>query len=358
MKTYAFRLLSMFLLVAMVLAGCGSKPVSTTNTPEPAPSTEASKSPEPTAKPEPKLEPVTAKIGGTDRVSLKHLPLLISSFGEKQAVSVDLKEYSSGTNATKALLSKEVDFAFLQAEHVLRDTSGELQIIALVTRYPGSAIVVQSSYKDKIKSVADLAGMKVGVSSLGAASHQFALTLLESNNIDSKAVNIQPVGLNAPEVFSQDKVPAMVTIEPYITQVVESGQGFVLVDTRNAAGTQQVYGKSDWPWIAMVTRVDVIQNNPELVQRTTSALADSLRQIASMSIEEVVSKTPAEMFPNGDKAFFQKILTANRAQFTPDGKFSEQLMQPVWANMQKLGAVPKEQALNFTAVTNTQFISK
>ncbi|HYG59479.1 MAG TPA: ABC transporter substrate-binding protein, partial [Symbiobacteriaceae bacterium] len=252
------------LSVMLVATGCGGSAV---NSPEKASATQSTPAAAPAKAPEPAHQSYTIKVSGTDRVSLKHLPMFLSSFGKQDGISVDFKEFSGGTKAGEALLNKDVDFSILQVEHVLRDTSGEMRIVGLFTRYPGLALLVNTKYKDQIATLKDLVGKKVGVSGVGGASHQFLLILLKQNGIDPSSITILPVGLNATEVFAQDKVMATVSLEPFVTQVVTSGQAVVLVDSRKPDGTRQVYGVDEIAWHALVTRPDVIQNNPKMVNQ-------------------------------------------------------------------------------------------
>jgi NitT/TauT family transport system substrate-binding protein len=226
-------------------------------------------------------------------------------------------------------------------------------MVSLLTRYPGLALLVDTKYKDQIKSVKDLAGKKVGASAVGGASHQFLLTLLKANGMEAGSINFLPVGLNAPEIFSQGNVVATVTLEPFITQTVQSGQAVVLVDSRKPDGTAQVYGVPEIAWHALVTRKDVIASNPDLVKQTAQAIQHALETIATENVDALVSQTPKEMYPGGDAALFAQMLSANRAAFSADGRLTQKLMEPVWANMQAQGAAPKDKPLPFAETVYT-----
>lgn len=345
------KFLSVIVILSLVLAGCGggkseekgvavsgeSKSDSATATPA---EQKAGDSADKTDQKE-----VTVTLGSSSRDALKHVMFNFNSFGKDQGVSLEWKEYSSGSKASQALLAREVDVAVLQTEHVLGDTSGELRMIALLTQGPGNVVLVDSKYKDEIKSVKDLAGKKVGVSSLGSGTHQFLLALLDRRGIDPSSMTILPKGLIAPDIFAEGEVVATVTIEPYASQVIGSGAAYALVDTRREEGIQEVYGVNALGWIALVTRTDVLNDRGPEIARLTEAVQQSLRKIATDSTEELVADSPDYMFPNGDRDLYAKMLDQNRSVFVADGKVTEKLLAPVWADMQTKGAAPQDKAL-------------
>ncbi len=349
------KLLSVMVLLSMVLAGCGggsgSKGVSTGNSAETAASKETQATASAVSQPaQPAKEQVTVKLGSSDRSSLKNLMFNLNSFGKDDAVAIDFLEYKGGSKTAQALLAGEVDVALLQAEHVLGDASGELVMISLLTQVPGNVVLVDSKYKDQVKSIQDLQGKKVGISSLGSGTHQFLLALLDRHGIDPSSMTLLPVGLEAPEIFAKGEVVATVTIEPFATIVIENGVAFPLVDARKPEGVQEVYGVDSLGWIALAARKDFLTKNPDTAARTIAAVRKSLEKIATLTIDELVAESPEYMYPNGDKALFAKMVKDNRAAFVADGRVTEKLLAPVWAGMQAKGAAPKDQPLPLSQV--------
>ncbi|MFZ5826634.1 MAG: ABC transporter substrate-binding protein [Bacillota bacterium] len=348
------RFLSVMLILSLVLAGCGGgksekKGVAVSGESKTAATTPApveTKAGETAAAPAQKE--ITVKLASSSRDALKHVMFNFNSFGKDQGVSLEWKQYKGGSKAAQALLAREVDVAVLQTEHVMGDTSGELRMIALLTQGPGNVLLVDSKYKDQIKSVKDLQGKKVGVSSTGSGTHQFLLALLDRRGIDPSSINVLPKGLIAPKIFAEGEVVATVTIEPYASQVIKSGAAFALVDTRRAEGIQEVYGVDALGWIALVTRADVLEERGPEMARLTEAVQQSLRRIASEDIEALVADSPDYMFPDGDRDLYAKMLEQNRSVFVADGKVTEKLLGPVWADMQAKGAVPKDKSLDLS----------
>jgi NitT/TauT family transport system substrate-binding protein len=348
--------------LTLALAGCGGSGSSSGASAQPAKAPEAAtaapaKAETPAAT---KLEAISVKVGSTEKAALKNLPINLTGFGEAEGVKVEYQEYKGGSEVAKALLNGEVDMALMATDLVLKDKSGEFRMVAMVTNGPGQALIIDSQFKDSIKSVKDLAGQKVGVSSLGSGPHKTLNEMLAANKVDPKSVTVIPVGLNSTEVLGTGKVAAMITIEPYITLAESSGKGTVLVDLRNPAGIQTVYGANEVPWIALVTRTGFMEKNPAAVERMVAMVVKSLKFIATSSAGELSQKTPSFFKDEvkGDEALFTKMLEGNKATFSKDGGFNQAALDTMWKSLQASGAVSKETSLPYEQIVDAKFQQK
>lgn len=342
-------------VLLLVLAGCGGgnkAPVEETSAePQAAAPVQETKAAEPSAK----IETIPVTVAGTDMIAIKHLPMFINSFGQMTGVQPKFTEFQGGSQVAKALREGQVDFAFMAVEHVLKDQSGEMKLVALVTRYPGHTLLVDVAYKDQIKTVADLKGQKVGVSTLGSGPHQTLNLLLSKSGIDPNLVTVLPVGSNAPQVFKEQKVAAMISLEPFTSQAIQSGQAYVLMDARKADGVKQLWGQDELPWVALVTRQAVIDQNADVVQKMVSEIVRSQKLLFGSSGSEVV-----EMVPPGfktDPALFVAIFEANKEAFSPNGALNESAVNVVWQSLQETGAIPKDKPLSWETVADVRFLA-
>jgi NitT/TauT family transport system substrate-binding protein len=354
------RWFAKFLVGACVvaLAGCGSgSPSAPAKSPDKAADAPA-KAAEPAAAP--KVETMTVKVGSTEKAALKNLPMFLTGFPEAAGVKVEYQEYKGGSEVAKALLNGEIDMAFVAVDQVLKDKSGEFRLVAMVTNGPGQALLVDSKLKESIKSVKDLAGKTVGVSSLGSGPHKTLTQLLTANGIDPKSVQVLPVGNNANEVLGTGKVAAMVTIEPYITLAEQSGKGVVLVDARKPDGIKAIYGTPEVPWIGLVTKTSVIQQNPAAVERMVSLVVKSLKYMAEAQAADVAKKAPSffKEEVGGDDTAFAKMWDGNKVTFSKNGAISREALGAQWKDLQASGSVNKDQAFPFEQLTDTKFLDK
>lgn len=355
-------ILALLLVATLVLAGCGGgkadkKPAdtATTGSTTEVRGTESQQvgAASQAESPQAVATPLRVLVAGADLISLKNIPFLLQDFYHSDNIDLVFQEYAGGADIAKALLGGDTVMAVPASQHVLRDPSGEMRIVATVTTSPGHALIVSSKYQDQVRSVADLKGKQVGVSSLGSATHQTLIKLLKRHNIDENDVIILPVGLDATESLANDEVQAAVTIEPFITEAVTSGTATVLVDTRTVEGTEAVFGTAEFPWICLVTTQEFIDRDPEAVQRVVSALVKTLQYMSTASPAEIIAKLPDAFREN--EAMWIKMLQDNRSQFPKDGRISRQGLEAVWEDLQASGRVPADQPLPWESAVAPQF---
>lgn len=368
MQKRRLMLTALVLALAMALvAGCGGGKKSATPVAGPAKSpsgtaAEAPATPSATAgqtatTPTPATATITTvPVASTELRAVKNLPLFLDDFWTQQNLKMEYREYQGGSNVSKALLNGEVDFAFSAITNVLKDKSGEMRIVALITRGPGHAVLVDSRHAAQIKSLADLKGQKVGVSDIGAGPHQTLNLALGNAGVDPSTLTILPVGLKATEIFAESKVAATVTLEPHITEAVENGSAVVLLDTRTPEGIAAVYGDPDVPWIALVTRQDVIAKNPDLVRRVVGAVVTAQNFITSAGTDDIMGKVTSAEFIGDNTKLFRGVVGANRKSFAEGGRVSRRGVELIWSSLQESGAVPQGEPVPWEQVVALEFL--
>jgi NitT/TauT family transport system substrate-binding protein len=337
------RYVSLLLVTVMALAaGCSSsKPAS-----KPEPSKSGSSSTAPATAPAPQKEAmkVTIAVGGKD--SIIYLPPAIAmynGFYKEEGIDLTMEDLpGGGAQAAQELVSGKVDFASMAVEQAAKSKAQgvDLVVLDLYTRYPAITLVVNSKYKDKVKTVADLKGMKVGVTSPGSATHKALLSLMDKFGLKPTDVEAIGVGTNTmPKALDEDKVQAAFGLSPWVDQVVTSNKAYILWDLRTKKDTEALYGDS-YPFVSLVTRREVIQKNPDLVERVVRATVRGNKFLASNSPETITSKIPAEAKGN-DEALYLASLRANLEAFAPDGLASEKGLQIVIDSLKKDKVIPE-----------------
>src|ERR1044072_4244090 len=133
----------------------------------------------------PKLEKprIAISVGGSvsQMNKVAYFVALNRKYFEQEGLTVDPTNFNSGTAALQNLIAGNADVVEGAFEHSLR-MQGKgigLMCIAVYGRYPANVLVVRKSQADKIKTIADLKGNNLGVSSPGSATHNFVASLLE-----------------------------------------------------------------------------------------------------------------------------------------------------------------------------------
>lgn len=267
---------------------------------------------------------VTIAIGGAS--CLCYLPtVLAKQLGEyeKAGVNVEMVDFKGGSQALTAVLGGSADVVSGYFDHCVNLAAKNqlMQAFVVYDRYPGFALVVSPKHADKVKSVKDLANMKVGVSAPGSSTDYFLKYILKKNGVDPNSVGVIGIGLGATAVaaMEQGSVEAAIMLDPAITQLQGRNKDLrVLVDTRTQKDTLDVFG-GEYPGGALYTRLDWIEKNPKAAQALASAIVGTLKWIHSHSPEEIMAKMPPELVGQ-DKAGYLAALKNTLPMFSETGK--------------------------------------
>ena len=115
--------------------------------------------------------------------SLYYLPLALTEklgFFKEQGLNVEINDFKGGSQSLQALVSNSVDVVTGAYEHTLRMQAKGQEIVAAIElgRYPGISLAVKKDRMDKIKSIADLKGARIGVTAPGSSTNMIAQYLM------------------------------------------------------------------------------------------------------------------------------------------------------------------------------------
>ncbi len=265
-------------------------------------------------------EPVTfaySQIG-----LLAHLPWSVAlgqKYFEEQGLEPKGFNFDTGGKSIAALIGGSADFAANALEHAIKAKvqGKDLVYVFSSTRLPGFGLVVASSQKGEIKSVADLKGKPVGVSGIGVASHVLLDYMLKKNGVDPKDVKVIAVGLSTmPPALEGGKIVAGMAGEPFFGRLVAKGVGFSLGNMSTLKDTQAILG-GEYAFSGAITRPDVIQKRPHVVQKVVTALVKASHFIQTRTPEEIAAAIPQDLV--GDRAQYVETLKSSREIFAPTG---------------------------------------
>ena len=265
-------------------------------------------------------EPVTfaySQIG-----LLAHLPWSVAlgqKYFEEQGLEPKGFNFDTGGKSIAALIGGSADFAANALEHAIKAKvqGKDLVYVFSSTRLPGFGLVVASSQKGEIKSVADLKGKPVGVSGIGVASHVLLDYMLKKNGVDPKDVKIIAVGLSTmPPALEGSKIVAGMAGEPFFSRLIAKGVGFSLGNMSTLKDTQAILG-GEYAFSGAITRPDIIQRRPHVVQKVVTALVKASHFIQTKTPEEIVAAIPQDLV--GDRAQYIETLKSSREIFAPNG---------------------------------------
>src|SRR3954466_5689587 len=199
----------------------------------------------------PKLEKtrIALSVGGSvsQMNKIAYFVALNRNYFEQEGLDVESTAFSSGTAALQNLIGGNADVVEGSFEHTLRmQTKGQhLMCIAVFGRYPANVLLVRKSQADKIRTIADLKGRKIGISAPGASTHNFVAGLMERAGVNYKEASYVSVGTGLSAVAamrSGSELDAIVNLDPAINALVDADEVVVLSDSRTEEGTKAAFG--------------------------------------------------------------------------------------------------------------------
>src|SRR3954467_549907 len=233
----------------------------------------------------PKLEKtrIALSVGGSISQMNKgaYFVALNRKYFEQAGLTVDSTAFASGTAALQNLIGGNADVVEGSFEHTLRmQTKGQhLMCIAVFGRYPANVLVVRKSQADKIKTVADLKGKKIGISAPGSSTHNFVAGLMQRAGANYKEASFISVGTGLSAVAamrSGSELDAVVNLDPAINALVDAGEAVVLADSRTEEGTFAAFGG---PYLAdcLYAKIDFVKQNPNTAQAIANAIVHAMQ---------------------------------------------------------------------------------
>lgn len=223
---------------------------------------------------------------------------------EKEGIKAEITVYKGGAPSFEALAAGAADInvngAYLVA--LGRGKGVNSRIVATAgTKYAGWHLVVKKN--SPIKTVADLAGKKVGISANGSISDFLSLWTIANHNVKFTRVPLGAGGM-VPSLAAGN-VDAMVIWSPVTYKILQDGTARTLVNFAEAVQEDLNAG-----WIATD---EIIAKRPQAVQGTLNALFGAVqylqknRQFAIDLIAEI-NEIPKEVAVQEYEA---SILTAS-----------------------------------------------
>ncbi|MED3561004.1 ABC transporter substrate-binding protein [Bacillus xiapuensis] len=334
-------------IAAMLLSGCSSKSSTTaSSTPKNTSSTTGT----------PK---VSIMVGGLEKII--YLPYMLAEklgYYKDAGVTVTLVEESAGQDAELALLAGQVDGAGGFYDHTLDLQTKGKKVEAVVTMadVPGEQLMVANRLKDKVKTLADLKGLTIGVTGLGSSTNMLAsFNVVKGGNKESDYKPL-PVGAGQTLIaaMQNNRIDAAVTSEPTASLLKNKNLAYTFVDMNTKEGTEKALG-GRYAATSLYMTNDYVKAHPDVVQKLANAYVRTLKWISTHTPEEIADKLPEEYYA-GDKALYIQALKGQLPMFTTDGKMPDGVPENVEKILSAFKPAVKNVDLSQTYTNN--FVNK
>ena len=268
----------------------------------------------------------TVKVSVGSAASLIYLPWDLAkalNYFEDENLDVQLNYAAAGTDAATALLSGSVDFTGNSLDHSIKaQIAGKpTKMVVSFAKLPGTALIVRSDLKDKVKSVKDLKGETVGATSVGSGTHLLLTFMMnQAGLVQDKDYTFKPCGSGTMAATLDSKgAAACMNSDPFVTSYVNAGKGFVLGggDLRTEKDTVALLGGA-YQFTGAVTTQEFITKSPDVVQRVANALVRADRYIAANAAKDIAAKLP-DAVTGSDRDLYIKALEIAKGYLSADG---------------------------------------
>ena len=263
-------------------------------------------------------------VGGLEKII--YLPAMLTQrlgHFKDAGVEVTLLNEGAGVEAEDEMLAGRVDGAVGFYDHSidLQSKGRIVEAVIILDRVPGEALVVTE--RSRIKTLTDLKGKKIGVTSLGSSTNFLASFLVTKGGSDRTQYIPLAVGAGNTLIaaMQQNRIDAAVTTEPTVSRLEKIGLAHVLVDMRTATGTRGALGGT-YPAACLYMRTDFVNSHKAPVQRTVAALVKTLQYLQTHTASQVAERMPEDYYA-GDKPLYLKALAASMSMFNPTGQMPQ-----------------------------------
>ncbi len=270
----------------------------------------------------PEKTKVTIGVGG--KALFYYLPLTIAEqkgYFKSEGLDATINDFGGGSKSLQALVGGSVDAVTGAYEHTIRmqQKGQDIKAVLELGRFPGIVLAVKKEHQGKVKSAADLKGMKIGVTAPGSSTNFFVNYLIAKaggNYKDSAFIGVGG-GASGVAAIQKGEIDAISHLDPVITKLQTDGSVFILADSRTEAGTKAIFGGSN-PAAVLYLKGEFIKENPETTQALVNALYKALVWLKTAKPEDIVATVP-ESYYLGDKALYMQAAKNSLETYSRDG---------------------------------------
>ena len=269
---------------------------------------------------------LTLAVGGKNL--LYHLPLTIAErlgFFKAEGLDIRIVDFAGGSPALRALLGGSADVVSGAFEHTVNmQAKGQrLRAIVLMGRAPQIVLGVNPRTLPNFKSVADLRGKKIGVTSPGGSTNVMANFVLAKAGVKPGEVRFIGVGTGTGAVAAMrsGQIDAISNLDPVISLLIRSKDLLIVSDTRIVAEADKVFG-GPMPAGCLYVAQRFVDQHPRTAQALATAIVRANQWIQQAGAGDILKAVP-ESYLLGDRAVYIDAFLAAKGALSPDGLFPE-----------------------------------
>ena len=268
------------------------------------------------------LQALTLAVSGP-ATSPEYLPLRVAEaegYFAREGLAIRLKTTRAEPGAAEALAQGQADLVATSLEAILRFgprlASQSPRLVLGLTAAPPVVLLVADAHKTVIRSIDDLPGTRVGVSTPGAPEQAWFAWLLARAGLSVAQMWMVSRGeRGVVQAIETGDVHAALVPDPAASRLIASGQAHPLLDLRSPAAVRQAVGAPT------VNAAVFVRNALRPRERDLTAFARAVlaaqRRMAEGGGNGLASKLPRAVTVMPDA--FEAKLAASRQMYLKDG---------------------------------------
>jgi NitT/TauT family transport system substrate-binding protein len=256
-----------------------------------------------------------------------YLPVDIAiskGYFKEEGLEVERSMFPGGPKVLQSMMGGTADFGSSAYSNTLTMAAKGQKVVAvaLMARYPGYVIGISAKSAAKFKTMKDLGGMRLGVTSPGSSNNLVLNYVASKAGVDPKSFAVIGVGAEAGAAASvrSGQIDGLISVDPVITMLTESHDLNVVADMRTQKGVLAALGSPEYPEAAILTTADFIAKNPRTVQAVVNAIVRAEKFLQTATPDEVADALPVA-YQLGNRPVFLAAYQNSRPIFSPDGRF-------------------------------------
>ncbi len=266
---------------------------------------------------------VTIMVGGLSKQI--YLPFMLAKqlgYYDKSGLNVNLIDEPAGGDATQNMLAGQVQGVggFYDHNIALQAQGKFSESVVSMLQIPGEVELCRSDLKGTVNSPADFKGRSLGITDTGSSTDFLTQYLTTKNGVDPAQTTRRGVGAGQTFIaaMKQKAIDCGMTTEPTVSQALQDGTAFILLDMRTAEGSKAALGGT-YPATSLYMQTDWVNNNKDTVQKLVNAYVATLTWIQGHSAQEIADKMPADYYQGVGKDAYAAALNSEKGIFNPTG---------------------------------------
>lgn len=151
----------------------------------------------------------------------------VEGFFEEEGVDVKVQLFPSGTQVAQQVVGGGADIGMITAEPVAIGRKKDLGLTFFASYYPSWISTLQVPEGSDVKSLEDLKGKRIGVTTLESSGGTFARTAMRLNGMDPDEATFVPIGVGAQQLdaIRTGKVDVLALWDTQYAIIENSGVG-------------------------------------------------------------------------------------------------------------------------------------